>query len=712
MVGRTRRKSNWTNNIRGEQEGAVIPSEDIYQESSTLEQGQIRTLVIFPAESDSYPLVGTIKTETLNETSSPVYTALSYCWGTDLYSCSLYVLPPDFRFDLQRQQRRGVWEDLVQRCKEFRIGGNLKRALLRLRRDDVPITLWIDAICTNQKNEEEKTQQLLQMAKVYRMADRVSVWLGEADSEERSNRAMKFIPRIMEFEFLERAVNDEKRAKDWDALAELMRDRWFSRRWIVQEISLAKEASVYCGKMMVPWTEFADAVSILVTYEGKIRKLFKSSRQGVQPLGEVRSFGANKLLEATTRLFQRDAKGIARKPLKGIEYLVTSLSTFDASQPRDVVYSLVSIASDTYDPVSYDAAQEADDNKAYKLIIDYKLDEVDVYKSFVKFCILSSGSLDIICRPWAMPKLGKGRLPSWIRQLRDSEFGEPTEVYNGRKNGEGLVGPVGSPLYKASRGIKFTDPSTQTTRPSRKKRKTEADASDVLLVKGFKLAKVDAVSLVNASGLIPRRSLLDIAGWAGVDENPEEVPDHIWRTLIADRDFDGQIPPTLYQRVCLWCLDITDTFYNGHFNTDQLLHQESEMLSAYLTRVRNVTWNRSFFRASMEAPHTDNSYSPSGQTERDNEISGSEGEPSFEGGKRLWTENDLFGLCPEATTPGDFICILYGCSVPVILRESRRNSKSYKLIGECYVHGKMEGEAIDDYEKGETLGTNEVFGLL
>lgn len=50
--------------------------------------------------------------------------------------------------------------------------------------------------------------------------------------------------------------------------------------------------------------------------------------------------------------------------------------------------------------------------------------------------------------------------------------------------------------------------------------------------------------------------------------------------------------------------------------------------------------------------------------------------------------------------------------MPVILRESRRNSKSYKLIGECYVHGKMEGEAIDDYEKGETLGTNEVFGLL
>ncbi|KAE8363439.1 heterokaryon incompatibility protein-domain-containing protein [Aspergillus caelatus] len=702
-------------------ECAGIPSEDIYHESPTLEQGQIRTLVVFPAANDSDPLVCRLNIESLEETSSPVYAALSYCWGTDLYSSWLYALPPDVPFDRRMQWQDDRWEDLIQQCKGFRIGENLKRALLRLRRDDESITLWVDAICINQKNEEEKTQQLLQMAKVYRMANYVCVWLGEADSDKRSNRAMRFIPKIMDFAFLERAVNDERHAENWYALAELMRDRWFSRRWVVQEISLAKEASVYCGEMAVPWTEFADAVSILVTYQEKIKGLFKGWREGVQTLGEVQSFGANKLLQATTRLFQRDAKGVARKPLKGIEYLVTSLSTFDASKLRDIVYSLVSIASDTYDPVSYDAGQEGDDNnKAYKLAIDYKLDEVEVYRNFVKYCILSSGSLDIICRPWAMPRTGKGRLPSWIRLLRDSEFGEPTEVYNGRKNGEGLLGPVGSPLYKASRGIRFTDTSTKTA-PPRKKRKTEADASDakvvrhmssMLSVKGFKLAKVEAVSLANASGLISRSSLLDIGGWAGVNESPEEVPDHIWRTLIADRDSEGQVPPTWYQRACLRCLEIADTFYNGDFNIDQLLHGHSDMVRGYLTRIRNVTWNRRFFRALMKAPHTDSAYSPSGQTERDNEVSGSEEEPSFEGGKRQWTENDLFGLCPEATTLGDFICILYGCSVPVILRQSTRDPKCYKVIGECYVHGKMEGEAVEDCKEGKTLGTDEVFGLI
>jgi hypothetical protein len=44
------------------------------------------------------------------------------------------------------------------------------------------------------------------------------------------------------------------------------------------------------------------------------------------------------------------------------------------------------------------------------------------------------------------------------------------------------------------------------------------------------------------------------------------------------------------------------------------------------------------------------------------------------------------------------ICILYGCSVPVVLRPIR-NSEScnefyYELIGECYVHGMMDGEAF------------------
>lgn len=81
---------------------------------------------------------------------------------------------------------REVLKSLQSEGNTLRIGENLKRALLRLRSNEKCITLWVDAICINQKNSEEKTQQLRQMAQVYLKADFVCVWLGEADEDGKS----------------------------------------------------------------------------------------------------------------------------------------------------------------------------------------------------------------------------------------------------------------------------------------------------------------------------------------------------------------------------------------------------------------------------------------------------------------------------------------------------------------------------------------------
>ncbi|EGU79929.1 hypothetical protein FOXB_09554 [Fusarium oxysporum f. sp. conglutinans Fo5176] len=55
----------------------------------------------------------------------------------------------------------------------------------------------------------------------------------------------------------------------------------------------------------------------------------------------------------------------------------------------------------------------------------------------------------------------------------------------------------------------------------------------------------------------------------------------------------------------------------------------------------------------------------------------------------------VLGLCPPDTKEGDFICILLGCSVPGVLRETP-DKRHMILIGEAYVHGKMDGEAMED----------------
>lgn len=165
--------------------------------------------------------------------------------------------------------------------------------------------------------------------------------------------------------------------------------------------------------------------------------------------------------------------------------------------------------------------------------------------------------------------------------------------------------------------------------------------------------------------------------WTGFEKNTDSVPDPIWRTLVAERDQHGQVPPSWYQRACLRCLEIADTFNNGDLNVGELLQGNSEMLRKYLTHVRNVTCNRRFFSAVIRKTKAEE-------------------------------QSALFGLCPPESKADDFICILYGCSVPVILRE---HSGGYmRLIGEAYVHGKMDGEAMEDMREGRT-GAKEMFKL-
>jgi hypothetical protein len=62
---------------------------------------------------------------------------------------------------------------------------NLCAALMNLRQNSTPRTLWIDAICINQAGENEKTQQVQQMKKIYSQADKV-IGLGKRISSARS----------------------------------------------------------------------------------------------------------------------------------------------------------------------------------------------------------------------------------------------------------------------------------------------------------------------------------------------------------------------------------------------------------------------------------------------------------------------------------------------------------------------------------------------
>ncbi|KAK2006747.1 HET-domain-containing protein, partial [Colletotrichum eremochloae] len=566
---------------------------------------------------------------------------------------------------------------------------NLFRALLRLRRHGTSaeqVALWVDFICINQTDPHEKTIQLSNMVNIYRNASNVCIWLGESDNEGRSDKAMEFIPEIMDFAVMDRYARDKKQAHKWFALSELMRDRWFSRRWIVQEIALSKSATVHCGGSMVWWSDFADAVSLLVSNQESIKLLFDFPewREGPNILGAVSSYGASILLEAMNNLFLRKPNGDLKRPIKTIEALVTQLTTFDTSDTHDLIYSVVSIASDTSHHVDM-WARRPDPPLSFSLKTDYKKTPVEAYEDFTKFCVLSSQSLDIICRPWAMPvKKEDGNaleLPSWIPLLSNSEFGVPDEVYSGRKNGEVLVGPVGYPHCRASgakKNISAAEPGQHSHNSSTSFGGYPIEfplGGGLIVAKGLRLATIKYVSPRTTGGVILSESL-KMLGWIRFGTHTERVPDTIWRTLVADRGEHGEMPPSWYQRACLRCLEIADTFNNGDLNIGELLQGQSQMLHKYLVRVRNVTWNRRFFRAATKSPS-----------------------------QERWD----YGLCPPDSRKDDLICILFGCSVPVILRKAPDGCMT--LVGEVYVHGKMDGEAVEEFEENSSSDRLETFSL-
>ncbi|OCK94660.1 HET-domain-containing protein [Cenococcum geophilum 1.58] len=79
-------------------------------------------------------------------------------------------------------------------------------------------------------------------------------------------------------------------------------------------------------------------------------------------------------------------------------------------------------------------------------------------------------------------------------------------------------------------------------------------------------------------------------------------------------------------------------------------------------------------------------------------------------GRSLFTSFQYIGLGPSTMQKGDIICILFGGRVPFVLRsrsgpvrESFDTDDGFTLVGECYVHGLMDGQTMQEVEKEQTI---------
>jgi hypothetical protein len=717
-------------------------------------KGSALECMLFPSSLPS--------TKSTSKSSYHEYWALSYWWGDD------EPTNPVTMYD-----DTGVREGLqtmtpFNSSGTFYIRSNLAAALKQFRKETEDANIWVDALCINQADVKEKTEQVSRMDEIYSQASSVCVWLGAGKSE--TKETFDFLKNILDLKALDDLVKTKAHAEKWMLVVTLMKNRWFSRRWVIQELALARQAVVRWGSEEIQWSNFADAIALFMTKHDEItemlgkEKTFSAMQDMNTHVGSLdpRVLGANTLVNASTNLFRRAPDGTIQQRLINLEVLVSSLFlAFEASEPRDTIYSVLSLAKDTIsqpnltDPPSW--LIEPKDRSLIALLLallyvfiypclilvslirwaltprrsgpstspvthsapidhriapDYNKSLTDVCADFMDYCIENSQSLDILCRHWA-PKPRKltplqklelereGRveerekMPTWIPSIDGHAYGEPLDVLKGRKNGDSLVGcheRQNHQHYHASgnlrphvefgklkswedgQNLKFVDNSSRPNRPFAVGLRDLPEIPDLvskpspvpltkkfdgnLHVKGFKLDTIKNISGRVLDGIIPVEAF-EYGGWPKVPEDgkfPHEVPDRLWRTLVADRGPDGTNAPPWYRRACLECLTHVDS--NGDLNSNKFKDVEDTpaTMKLFLKRVRDVVWNRKFFLTA---------------------------------GKR---QGQLYGTGPPKASNNDLICILFGCSVPVVLRKVADDK--YHFIGECYVHGVMDGESL------------------
>ena len=132
--------------------------------------------------------------------------------------------------------------------------------------------LWIDQICINQQDVPERGRQVQMMAEIYRNSGHVIIWLGE--ESKNSDIAFKYAEKLaaafkatgykgIDDEVLQKQGLPGPGSKPWTALGEVLKRSWFSRAWVVQEVSVAKTATLHCGQSSLDWTNFALALARL-----------------------------------------------------------------------------------------------------------------------------------------------------------------------------------------------------------------------------------------------------------------------------------------------------------------------------------------------------------------------------------------------------------------------------------------------------------------
>ncbi|KAE8443919.1 hypothetical protein EG329_001229 [Mollisiaceae sp. DMI_Dod_QoI] len=606
----------------------------------------------------------------------PKFEALSYAWGSEENPADVFI---------------GESDD----CK-LAITKNLAEALPYLRDANVARVFWIDAICVNQKDLEERSKQVQRMADIFSKAHRVVVWLGsESDDSDLAIDCIERASSQIKVNWSKLSMESITDNTDWSdmntppdfqrheflALSNFLSRSWFQRLWVWQEIRLpSHNPNVLCGTRRVSWVTLRNAVFCL--YFKRLPSHF------LRVLEEHLARAYELCTGQETRKFGR---------------LIHQTRHCKCSDPRDRVFALLSLV----DP----------DSGMTELKSSYARGIFEVYQEAMLHWSRRFGNLNLLCTVEMHDNL-QG-VPSWVPNWADKRVTAPLEL--------GLTGGLSAAMIPK-------------------------DIDKILQLTGVVVGKIETVEEFRYPNEITHRrdvtaqgmcEVISSLGITGPFECGSKLVQDLCAVVTANNFAERYYPPDFYfptregvERALCHALNYqfisTERRSPGDdtadFSKSAPSEDKAKVEVTNLTKMKirigdnfgpeSSATSKPDIQHEIVVQHSEVSNSNISPDSTFPQIRDTEQAPLLSlneitlnglSPKELETFDYVFkncahrslfksnlghiGLAPAEAKPGDIITALLGCPSAMILRHMP-HSDQYKIVGEAFCQGTVYGEAL------------------
>jgi hypothetical protein len=309
--------------------------------------------------------------------TAPTYSSVSYSWNNQLRD-----------------------HDLQIDGSNLKVIENIRTALPHLIKQASTQFLWIDEICIDQENNEERAGQIRLMSDIYTKCLECLIWLGEGTPE--SDIAIEAIPRISQLLKLHDPVLVWERegiavrspnvldSPLWKGLVYIFSRPWFRRVWTFQEAVLPENVRFLCGGKVLAFRDIEPMAMDLLNHLSSLQVFFHNSE-----LGEKSLFAGFLRVLKISSFKNKDQE--PKEPLDTLKLLYFT-RPLTASNRLDKIYGILGLADKTL---------------TENLKMDYRSTDIQVSRQVAEWYTSFGKDLFILnlassCRHY------RHGLPSWI----------------------------------------------------------------------------------------------------------------------------------------------------------------------------------------------------------------------------------------------------------------------------------------------------------